>query len=250
MRMTLLELVTDILNDLDADPVDSYTDTTESQQVAQILKTTYFNIVDGRDWPHLFDLFQLTETSTSTPTTLTIPNTINKIQWIKYDNARVTDTRTKYTEIFYKSPKDFMEMLNGRVSSATNVDIKTDASGLSLLLYNDRPPSYYTSFTDDAIVMDAYDSAVETFIKTTKNQCYGKKYPSVTLSDGVYFDLPTEMFSYLLAEAKSTAFIVLKQAPNPKADQISVIQRRRMSWESWNINKKNKYPDFGRRSAK
>lgn len=250
MRMTLLELVTDILNDLDADPVDSYTDTTESQQVAQILKTTYFNIVDGRDWPHLFDLFQLTQTSTSTPTTLTIPNTINKIEWIKYDNARVTDTRTKYTEIRYRSPKDFMEMLNGRVSSATNVDTKTDASGLSLLLYNDRPPSYYTSFTDDSIVMDAYDSAVETFIKTTKNQCYGKKYPSVTLSDGVYFDLPTEMFSYLLAEAKSTAFIVLKQAPNPKADQISVIQRRRMSWESWNIDKKNKYPDFGRRSAK
>lgn len=249
-RLTLLEMVEDILNDCDSDPVTSYTDTTESQQVAQILKTTYFNIIDGRDWPHLFDLFQLTQTSAATPTHLNIANTIVKVLWIKYDKALVTDTRTKYLEVQYKEPKEFLTLLNGRVSDASNVDIINDPSGLPLLIYNDRAPTYYTSFTDDAIVMDSYDISVETFLKTAKNQCYGKKYPSVTLSDGLYFDLPTEMFSYLLAEAKAVAFQVLKQMPNPKAEQQSVLQRRRMSWESWNLDKMNKYPDFGRRSKK
>lgn len=249
-RLTLLEMVQDILNDADSDPVDSYLDTTESQQVAQILKTTYFNIIDGRDWPHLFDLFQLTETSASTPTHLNIANTVVKVLWIKYDKRSATDTRSKYLEVCYKEPEEFLNLLNARVSDANNVDIITDPSGLPLNVYNDRAPQFYTSFNDDIIVCDSYDSAVETHLKTAKNQCYGKIYPTVTLSDGLYFDLPTEMYSYLLAEAKATAFGALKQAPNPKAEQWSVIQRRRMSWESYNINKTNTYPNFGRRSKK
>ena len=58
MRMTLLEMVTDILSDMESDPVTSYLDTPESQQVAQMLQTTYYNIIDGRDWPHLYNLLQ------------------------------------------------------------------------------------------------------------------------------------------------------------------------------------------------
>lgn len=249
-RMTLLEMVQDILNDMDSDPVDTYDLTTESQQVAQILKTTYFNIIDGRDWPHLYNIFQLTETSAATPTHLNIANTVVKVLWFKYDKALVTDTRTKYLEVTYKEPEEFLSMLNARVSDATEIDIITDPSGLPLNVYNNRSPQFYTSFTDDIIVCDAYDSAVETHLKAAKTQCYGKIYPSVTLSDGLYFDLPTEMYSYLLAEAKATAFGALKQAPNPKAEQWSVLQRRRMSWESYNINKMNKYPNFGRVSKK
>lgn len=248
--MTLLELTQDILNDTDSDPVDSYLDTTESQQVAQILKTTYFNIIDGKDWPHLFNLFQLTETSATTPTHLNIANTVVKVMWVKYDKRSATDTRSKYLEVEYKEPEEFINILNARVSDATNVDIITDPSGLPLLILNDKPPTYYTSFTDDTIVLDSYDSAVETYLKTAKNQCHGKIYPSVTLSDGLYFDLPTEMFSYLLAEAKATSFQVLKQITNQKAEVHSVSQRRRMSWEAHNLNRNNRYPDFGRRSKK
>ena len=143
-----------------------------------------------------------------------------------------------------------MNMLNARISTDSNVDIITDTSGLPILVYNDRPPTYYTSFDDDAIVMDAYDNAVETFIKTAKNQCYVKKYPTVTMCDNFVFDLPTEAFSYLLAEAKSVCFLTLKQMQNPKAEQHSNTQRRRMSWESWNIDKQNSYPNFGRKSRK
>lgn len=249
-RLTLLEMVQDILNDADSDPVDSYLDTVESQQVAQILKTTYFNIIDGKDWPHLFNLFQLTETSASTPTHLNIANTVVKVMWVKYDKASATDTRTKYLDVTYKEPEEFVNILNARVSDATNIDIITDPSGLPLLIYNDKAPTYYTSFTDDTIVMDAYDSAVETYLKTAKNQCHGKIYPSVTLSDSLYFDLPTEMYSYLLAEGKATSFQVLKQIVNQKAEYHSVSQRRRMSWESHNLNRGNRYPDFGRRSKK
>jgi hypothetical protein len=47
-KMTLLEMTQDILSDMDSDEVNSINDSVESLQVAQIIKTTYFNIVNGR----------------------------------------------------------------------------------------------------------------------------------------------------------------------------------------------------------
>jgi len=45
---------------MDSDEVNSINDSVEALQVAQIIKTTYFNIIDGRDWPWLKELFKLT----------------------------------------------------------------------------------------------------------------------------------------------------------------------------------------------
>lgn len=248
-RMTLLEMVSDILSDLDSDPVTTYTETVEGVQVAQILKTTYFNIIDGRDWPHLYQLFRLTETDANTPTHMTLVNDVMNVDYIKYNVRNSTDTKDRYVEIEWMTPKDFMNLLDNRDSSDTNIDQITSNNILFNIL-NDRAPTYFTTFDEDLIVFDAFDSDVETFLKTNKNQCYGKIYPTVTLSDGMYFDLPTEAFSYLLNEAKSVAFLTLKQTQNPKAEQHSITQRRRMSQEAWRFNKGIIYPDYGRKGRK
>ena len=55
------------------------------------------------------------------------------------------------------------------------------------------------------------------------------------------------MFSYLLNEAKSTAFLTLKQMANQKAEQQSVSQRRRMSQESWKITNGITFGNYGRK---
>ena len=248
--MTLIEMVTDILSDMDSDVVTSYLDTVESEQVAQILKTTYFNMIDGRDWPHLYQPFRLTESSATTPTHMTFGNTVMNVDYVKYNIRTATDTKDRYIEIKFMEPKAFMGMLDARDSSATNVDQTTDASGILLNIYNDRAPSYYTSFDEETVIFDSYDIGVDTYLTTAKNQCYGKIYPTVTLSDSFYFDLPTEAFSWLLSEAKATCALTLKQSQNPKAEQVAVTQRRRMSQEAWKIRNGITYPDYGRRSKK
>ena len=58
MQMTLLEMVQDILNDIDSDPVNSIDDTEESVQIAQIIKTSYFALSTNRNWPHQKKLIQ------------------------------------------------------------------------------------------------------------------------------------------------------------------------------------------------
>lgn len=248
--MTYLEIVSDILSDMDSDSVTSIFDTVESTQVADIVRTTYFNIIDGRDWPNLYQMFRLTETSASTPTHLTVSNTVMDFKYVKYNIRTSTDTRDRYTEMQFLEPLDFMNMVDGRDSSATNVTQVTDTSNIKINVYKDRAPTYFTSFNETVIIFDAYDADVETNLKTAKNQCYGKIYPTVTQTDGFYFDLPTDAFSFLLNEAKSVAFITLKQQANPKAEQHAVTQRRRMSQEAWKLRSGISYPNYGRKSTK
>lgn len=245
-KLTLLEIVQDILNSLDSDEVDSINDTLEAQQVAQIVKTAYYNIIDGKDWANQYQLWQPSSSGTTTaPTKLKIPDTSIELLWIKYNKRTLSDTKDRYLGVTYKTPLEFLEILNNRDSSATNVDVITDV--VSLNIYNDIAPTYYTSFDDEYIIMDSYDGDVDSTLQNSKCQCYGKVQPTFTISDSFVPDLPIQAFSYLLNEAKSTAFVDLKQTTNPKADQHSISQRRRMSQDNWKLKKGITYPDYGRK---
>lgn len=252
-RLTNLQMVRDILNDLDSDDVTTVLETEESRQVLQILETTYYGIIDGRvnGWPHLFKPFQLTASSAATPTHMSMANTVMDISYIKYNVRNASDTKDKFLEIDYMAPQEFMRTLDGRDSAATEITQVTDASGIAINVYNERAPKLWTTFDDEVIVFDAYDAVVDTVNMTAaKTQCYGQIYPSVTMTDGAYFDLPIDAFSYLLAEAKSVCFINLKQLPNQKIEQQSTSQRRKMSQEAHKVKKGIDYPNYGRAGKK
>lgn len=245
--MTLLEMVQDILSDLDSDEVNNISDTVEALQVAQILKTTYFNIIDGKDWPHLYQFFQLEASgSTSKPTHMRLPDSAINLEYIKYNKKETGGAYDKYIDITYKTPVEFMKLLDERHSDGTNILVVTDATGISMNILNDQAPTYYTSFDNEHVIFDSYDSAVENTLMSSKTQGYGKVYPEWTSTDSFVPDLPVQSFSYLLNEAKAVAFVVLKQAPNPKAEQHAITQRRRMSQEAWRVAGGVTIPNYGR----
>lgn len=246
--MTLLEIVQDILSDLDSDEVNSISDTVESLQVAQIVKTTYFNIIDGKDWPHLYQLFQIEASGDiNKPTHMRLPDNIVRLDWLKYNKKQVGDSYNKFVEITYKTPIVFLSLLDARHSDATDILVVNDSSGVKLNIKTDVAPSFYTSFDNEHIILDSYDSAVDNTLQVAKTQGYGMIYPTWTMDDSFTPDLPTQSFSYLLNEAKSVAFVALKQAPNPKAEQHSVTQRRRMSQEAWRLQGGITIPHYGRK---
>ncbi len=246
--MTLLQIVQDILSDMNSDEVNSIDDTIEAQQVAQIVKSTYFNIIDGRDWPHLYQFFRLDASgSASRPTHMSLPDNALSIEYIKYNTKTATDTKDKYTKIVYKTPEEFMDIVDARDSSASRITQVTDPIGVYINIYNDTAPVYYTSFDNENIVMDAYNSGVDSTLQQAKTQCYGRIYPTWTATDSFTPDLPENSFSYLLNEAKSTCFLRIKEAPDQKAEQHSVTQRRRLSQEAWRVKKGINYPNFGRK---
>ena len=87
MKMTVLQMVQDILNDMDADEVNSISDTTEALQVAQIIKTTFFEMIArrGGDWAHLSTVGQLDAVADSTkPNYLKMNDDVNRIDFVNY----------------------------------------------------------------------------------------------------------------------------------------------------------------------
>jgi len=247
-KMTLLEMTQNILSDMDSDEVNSITDTQESLQVATIIKTSYYNIIDGKDFPFLYELFQLDAIGGLTkPTHMKLPETVADLKWIKYNNKKLTDTKNKYEKILYKTPEDFLDITDARDSSDSKVQVVVDDSDIRVNVYNDRGPQYFTSFDDENLVFDAYDSVKETNLTNDSTQAYGKLSVAFTLTDLFTPELPVQMFSYLLSEAKSTCFLTLKQMANQKAEQVSVSQKRRMSQEAWKIKNGITYGNYGRK---
>jgi len=247
-KLTVLDIVQDILNDLDSDDVNSINDTEEALQIAQIVKTTYEEIISDRQWPHLKTLVQLTASGTSDrPTHMSIGDAVQEVLWIQYDKRKLGETKRKFSEITYQEPDEFLASLNGRSSDESNIDIITDISGIELLIKTDAAPLYYTSFDDENLVFDSYDSDVDTTLQTSKTQAYIYKEPTFTIEDTFIPDLPSKNFPYLLAESKSVAFNALRQAPNAKEEQRSRRQRTWSARDKWRTNGALQVPDYGRK---
>lgn len=250
-KYTLLEMVQDILSDMNSDEVNSITESTESLQVANIIKSTYFNITDGKDWPHLYKLYTLTGYADSNkPTHFYLPDNVIEVEWLKYNTKTSTTGKDVFRDIIYKSPKEFMAILDGRDSTASFIKVVEDPSTVDLNIYNDRVPSYYTSFDNETIVLDAYLNTLESTLQGSKTQGYGKVYPTWTMADNFTPDLPTQSFSYLLNEAKSTCFARLKETEDEKSEQHSITQRRRQTQASWRVADTVRYVGYGRRGKK
>lgn len=250
-KLTLLEIVSDILNDMDSDEVNSINDTIESQQVAQIVKTCYFEMIAHRNWPHLRKLVQLEASGTLTkPNYLQLPVGTKELVFFKYDKFTDDNPKSRLQEVRYKEPDSFLRMISGRDDTLSTVDTVTDFSGTKLLIANNLPPTYWTSFDDNYIVTDSYDSAVESTLQKSKTQCLAYIDPVWVHSDTAIPDLPSEAFPALLEEAKSTAFLSVKQMANQKAEQKATRQQRWLSRKAWAAKGGIKYENYGRKARR
>lgn len=95
MKRTLLDLTQSILSSLSSDEVNSLSDSTEALQVAEIIKSTYFNIISRTTLPSHQQLIQLQPSlDANSPVLMYVPEGIAKIEWIKYFNSNVADNAT------------------------------------------------------------------------------------------------------------------------------------------------------------
>ena len=59
-KLTLLDMTQRILSSMDADAVNSYTDTIESEQVAYIVRDAYYDLINNIEIPEHRKLITLT----------------------------------------------------------------------------------------------------------------------------------------------------------------------------------------------
>lgn len=250
-KMTLLEIVQDILSDMDSDEVNSIDDTVESAQVAQIVKATYQAMMSSRNWPHQKRLLSLDPSGDdSLPTHVTMQEEIKEMIGVKYNCAKASDTRRYYQPIYWVEPDDFLRISNSRNTDDTNIDIIIDPSGVELLIRTDLAPRYYTSFNDNILIFDAYDSQVDDTIQASKIQAMAYVMPDWIHEDDAIPDLPAEAFTALLEEAKSRAFVKLKQQTDPTAATEARRQQAWLSRKAWRAAGGVLYPSYGRGKIK
>lgn len=251
MKMTLLEMVQDILNDMDSDSVNSILDTFESEQVAQIIKTTFYALVSTREWPHLKQTIQLTPSNDlAKPTHMYVPDGVQRMVFINYNTVGAGETRKKYQPVRWRGPDEFLQLTNRQNSDSDEVDVIVDESGVELLIRNNTHPTYYTSFDDKTLIFNAYDKAVDSTLQNDKTQAQAYVIPPWTTSDTFVPDLPAEAFIALLEESKSRAMMKLKQMEDAKSEQEAQRQHRWLSRNAWKVKGGIKKPNYGRNSRK
>lgn len=248
-KMTLLDIVSEILSDMTSDPVNSISDTFESQQVAKIVRRCYYNLHNERVWPHTGKMFKLTSSGDSAkPTHMLIEDDVTSVEWVKYECRGVDETRSNVQDIDYLCPEEFINWCLSRDSSADNVETVFDYNGVPLFVINNAHPTYWTTFDDEHLVFDSYDSAVDSTLMSSKTQVFGYCEPEWTMEDDFIPDMPNKAFSLLVAEAKSQAFIKLKEVFSQKDEQAATRQRGWLSREKHRAPSGTKYPDYGRKS--
>lgn len=256
-KRTLLEMVQSIMSDLDSDEVTSISDTVEAGQVASVIRDVYEQLVTDTDIPERQELGRLDTIDLSDfPGSLNymvIPDTAADVYWLQYDIHDEGQTDPAYKDLDWLEPHDFIKVVNRNVSGDDTVQVTDPISSITYHIPKLVAPRYYTSFDDKYIAVDAINMNVDdTQTLGTKTVAMLQLTPVWTMSDDFIPALDDNMFPLLLAEAKSTCFVNLKQTANAKIEKQARGQRVRLQNHKFKTKGAQKNstgstgPNFGR----
>jgi hypothetical protein len=254
MKLTLLDYVQNIASAMSSDEVNSISDTVESMQIAEVVKTTFFNIMARANLPEQKKLFQLDSSADiAQPNLMFLPEGIKTIEWLKYYDADTAATQYKYVTLI--PLQQFVDYVNGFEPSQTNVEtmnLTIDSQTYLFRYRTDIQPCYATVLSDYYVIFDAYNDTIDSTLQSSKTECFGLEEPVWLMEDTFIPQLDAAQVPLLLNEAKSLAFFELKQTNHQKAE----LEARRQ-WTSLqrdkSIDNKPSYfdqlPDFGRKGT-
>jgi len=284
MKQTLLALTQDILSRMSSDEVNSIGDTTESLQVATIIKQKYFDIVNRVPLPEHEQLIQLEPSlDVDSPILMYVPEGVAAIKWLKYFDSNVLDgvgnlqythdlnvdiqnnsgngdnAAPGYLYVTILPQEQFISMVNSFNPQEDDVETFsfTDNnngfnSTYNLYYKNDRQPQYCTIISNYYVIFDSYDNTQDSTLQSSKTMAWGRIIPHWVMEDSFVPNLAEEQFQLLMNEATALAFYELKQQPHQLA-----MQEAKRGWSNVQKNKSvtnrptyfNELPNFGRRSG-
>lgn len=227
MSKTLLQLTQLILSDMDSDEVNSIYDTVEALQVATIVANTIESEFSNINLPSFDRIMKLTSVSdVNRPNYLTYGDDSTQITWLRYRDFR---NHSRYNDIQFLTPEVFFDRQLLYTNSGPHTALIADQSGVAYYIKNNSCPHFYTSVDNKTLIFDSYDADFEDTLEESNTFCIGSvNVADVPLADDYIPPIPNNLFPLLLAEAKATAFLTLKQMASPKNEQIARRQRSRM----------------------
>lgn len=250
-------MVQDILSSMDSDEVNSINDTIEAQQVANVIKNVYNDIISTIELPEQYELFQLDASGDNAkPVVMYRPEAFGNIEWLKYnkEGSAVTSSSStnswtspdgltvhfgadeanwssggstggdyrQFRDIRYLPRAEFLKLVlsfNDNESNILSYSLVEQGVTTSLLCRNDKQPEYYTDISNEILLFDSYDAAIDDTLQSSKTMAYGKKDPVFQLVDTYVPELDDRFFSLLFNESKALCFSELKQVTHQKAEK-------------------------------
>lgn len=218
MKLTLLRVVQDTSRYLQGFDVEDIFETDESTDIAYIAERMYYHLVqrfNNIKWTGGVGTLEGLG-DTSRPTYMRIPENINRIQntQIQYNVATSDEAATvRYANIQYLDPYEFLNLMAMRTDALTGAQVIEDASGFKYVALNNKAPEYCTSFDQEYLVFDSYDSEEDTTLQQSKSLIHFTDEEVFLLQNDFEIPIPSNLSSLYQDMVVAEASTQLRQEP-------------------------------------
>ncbi len=241
MSITVLYTVNKCLSDMNSFQVNSIDGTEESLQVASIVEDKYYAMVNSGSWPAAEAYLQLdTSPELAGPTTLSIPLTVDSVNHLRYRGLSLKHVEP---EVFLQTALD---PSNADNENMTLVQMGSTVQGYVL---TNKAPQFFTTFDDELIICDSYDSVAEDKLLAAESLAKVFIRPTFILDDASILAMPQKMEALFLAECRAAAFKKIKQQVSDEDERDRRLQRSRLQNDArkqQDKDRKSKTNGFGR----
>lgn len=248
MQRTVLELVQDVLTEMGGDEVNSIEDTIEAGDVATIMRQVYAEMVDEFSLPSTKTLQALTGLGDpDLPNFMQIPDDVYNIEFIKYDCRTDASANKDYRELTYLAPNEFLTMVTSNPSTdTTNYQVVQWDANVPMVINKVTSPTYWTTFDDNYIVFDSYNSAVDDTLQSSKSIIYSETRPAFYVEDNFTPELPENLENVLYIRTINRA-LATDTKINPVTQQRERRSDVRTMRNKWKARRQTYFdPNFGR----
>lgn len=177
MKYTLLQMVQRIAAKLGGDEISTLDETIEAVDIKNEVLNTFDDLVSIQEWEWLKHIPRQLGARTVSPAqpacVLNLPADVVHIESLMYEAQSVVGERATCKKLTYLPPAAFQQMVMSR-GIEDNIDELT-VNEIPLRIYNNRNPSYFTTFDESVVVFDGYDSTIDTTgIAYSKTSCIAR----------------------------------------------------------------------------
>lgn len=240
MQRTVLELVQSVLTEIDGDEVNSVADTIEATSVATLMAQVYSEMVDEYSLPSTKTVQALEGLGDlDLPNLMHMPDDVYHIEFIKYDVRNAVNDPKNYKDIIYLDPATFIGRLSGNSTDTTNYKVVQWDANVPLVINKKTAPTYWTSFDDNYIVFDSYDSDVDSTLQSSKSMIYSETRPQFFIEDAFIPELPENLENVLYIRTLNRYL-----ATDTRINPVTQKQERRMEVRTMRNKWRNHRPSY------